>query len=165
MEVKKIIVNDIEIKIKEVYNDDYICLTDIAKGFGNADLVKDWIRNKNVIEFLGIWENLNNEEFKGGEFATFKSEAGTNRFHLTPKHWIEKTNAKGIITKAGKYDSGTYAQKDIALHFCSWISPEFQLYIIREFQRLKKEESERNNLDWNFQRVLSKLNYRILLTL
>ena len=125
------------------------------------DIVRNWLRVRNTIEFLGIWEELNNKDFNSVEFDGIKNEAGANRFSISVKQWVNKTNAIGLIAKAGKYDSGTYAQKDIALHFCTWINPAFQLYVIKEFQRLKKEESEQNKIDWNLQRLFTKENYRL----
>jgi hypothetical protein len=143
--------------------DDYISLTDIAR-YKNAehtdDLVRGWLRNRNTVEFLGVWERLNNPGFKPVEFDGIRMEAGLNSFALTPKQWIEKTGAVGIISKAGRY-GGTYAHKDIAFEFASWISVEFRLYLIKEFQRLKADESRRLSLAWNLNRTLTKLNYRI----
>jgi len=143
--------------------DDYICITDIAR-YKNAertdDLVRNWLRNRNTIEFLGIWEQLNNPDFKPVEFDGIRMQAGLNSFTLTPKQWIRKTGAIGIISKAGRY-GGTYAHKDIAFEFASWISVEFKLYLIKEFQRLKDDENRRLSLAWNLNRTLSKLNYRI----
>ena len=143
--------------------DDYICITDIAR-YKNTertdDLVRNWLRNRNTIEFLGIWEQLNNPDFKPVEFDGIRMHAGLNSFTLTPKQWIEKTGAIGIISKAGRY-GGTYAHKDIAFEFASWISVEFKLYLIKEFQRLKDDENRRLSLVWNLNRTLSKLNYRI----
>jgi len=143
--------------------DDYICITDIAR-YKNTertdDLVRNWLRNRNTIEFLGIWEQLNNPDFKPVEFDGIRMHAGLNSFTLTPKQWIEKTAAIGIISKAGRY-GGTYAHKDIAFEFASWISVEFKLYLIKEFQRLKDDENRRLSLAWNLNRTLSKLNYRI----
>ena len=143
--------------------EDYICITDIAR-YKNAertdDLVRNWLRNRNTIEFLGIWEQLNNPDFKPVEFDGIRMQAGLNSFALTPKQWIEKTAAIGIISKAGRY-GGTYAHKDIAFEFASWISVEFKLYLIKEFQRLKDDENRRLPLAWNLNRTLSKLNYRI----
>lgn len=143
--------------------DDYICITDIAR-FRNADrtddLVRNWLRNRNTIEFLGIWEKLNNPSFNPVEFDGIKMQAGLNSFTLTPKRWIEKTGAIGIVSSAGRY-GGTYAHKDIAFEFASWVSVEFKLYLIKEFQRLKNDESRRLSLAWNLNRTLSKLNYRI----
>ncbi len=142
---------------------DYICLTDIAR-HKNAertdDLIRNWLRNRNTIEFLGIWEQLNNPAFKPVEFDGFKKQAGLNSFTLTPSQWIERTNAIGIISKAGRY-GGTFAHKDIAFEFASWISVEFKLYLIKEFQRLKEEEISSQRLEWNLQRTLSKINYTI----
>jgi hypothetical protein len=142
---------------------DYICLTDIAR-FKNAersdDLVRNWLRNRNTVEFLGVWERLNNPVFNSVEFNGIRMQAGLNSFALTPKQWIEKTGAIGIVSHTGRY-GGTYAHKDIAFEFASWISVEFRLYLIKEFQRLKEDENRRLSLAWNLNRTLSKLNYRI----
>ncbi|MCD6206900.1 MAG: KilA-N domain-containing protein [Methanosarcinales archaeon] len=160
--------NTIEVKgaaitVLSQKEDDYICITDIAR-YKNAertdDLVRNWLRNRNTVEFLGIWEQLNNPDFKPVEFDGIRMQAGLNSFTLTPKQWIEKTGAIGIISKAGRY-GGTYAHKDIAFEFASWISVEFKLYLIKEFQRLKDDENRRLSLEWNLNRTLSKLNYRI----
>jgi hypothetical protein len=144
-------------------DDDYICITDIAR-YKNVqstdDLVRNWLRNRNTIEFLGIWEQLNNPDFKPVEFDGIRMHAGLNSFTLTPKQWIEKTGAIGIISKVGRY-GGTYAHKDIAFEFASWISVEFKLYLIKEFQRLKDDENRRLSLAWNLNRTISRLNYRI----
>ena len=143
--------------------EDYICLTDIARAKSSDhtdDLVRNWLRNRNTIEFLGIWEKLNNPGFNPVEFDGIKMLAGLNSFTLTPKQWIEKTGAKGIVSSAGRY-GGTYAHKDIAFEFASWVSVEFKLYLIKEFQRLKDDENRRLSLAWNLNRTLSKLNYRI----
>ncbi len=140
---------------------DYISLTDIArhKSSGRSDdLIRNWLRNRNTIEFLGIWEQLNNSGFKPVEFDGFRKQSGLNSFTLTPKQWIETTGAVGIISKAGRY-GGTYAHKDIAFEFASWVSVEFKLYLIKEFQRLK--EQERKQLGWDIRRNLAKINYRI----
>ncbi|MHB1033561.1 MAG: KilA-N domain-containing protein [Pirellulales bacterium] len=140
---------------------DYICLTDIAKHKnpeGSDDLIRNWLRNRNTIEFLGIWEHLNNPGFNPVEFDGFRKLAGLNSFSLTPKQWIEKTNAIGVISKQGRY-GGTYAHKDIAFEFASWVSVEFKLYLIKEFQRLKEEELKQ--LGWDIRRNLAKINYRI----
>ena len=156
IEVKGIIVT-----ISERNNDDFISLTDVANGFdGGYTLVEKWIRNKNTIEFLAVWEQLNNPSFNSPEFGGIRNEAGTNRFVMSAKQWIERTNAIGIIASAGRY-GGTYAHKDIALEFCSWLSPEFKLLLIKEFQRLKIEEAERTNIEWDVKRMVSKANYRI----
>lgn len=142
-------------------DEDFISLTDMAKKFGGDDLIYSWMRNRNTLEFLGIWEQMHNPNFKGGEFDTFKKEAGLNSFHLTPKKWIGATDAIGLQSKAGRHGGGTYAHKDIAFEFGSWLSPEFKLYLIKEFQRLKEDEARRLSLEWNLNRTLSKLNYRI----
>jgi len=143
-------------------NDDYISLTDIAryKNKRTDDIIKNWLRNRNTIEFLGIWEIINNSNFKPVEFDGIKKLAGLNSFILTAKHWIKKTNAIGLISKPGRY-GGTYAHKDIALEFASWISVEFKLYLIKEFQRLKYKENEKLKLGWNVKRELAKINYKI----
>ncbi len=142
---------------------DFISLTDIAR-VKNADrsddLVRNWLRNRNTVEFLGVWERLNNPGFNSVEFDGIKPQAGLNSFALTPKQWIEKTNAIGIVSRAGRY-GGTYAHKDIAFEFAAWISVEFKLYLIKEFQRLKEDENRRLSLAWNLNRTLAKLNYRI----
>ena len=142
---------------------DYICITDIARYKDPDhidDIIKNWLRNRNTIELLGFWEVLNNPDFNPVEFDGFKKQAGLNSFTMTAKKWIEATNAIGIISKAGRY-GGTYAHKDIAFEFASWISIEFKLYIIKEFQRLKEDENKTKNLDWNLQRTISKINYKI----
>ena len=143
--------------------DDYISLTDIAKHKepDRSDLViQNWMRNRNTIEFLGVWERLNNTHFKPLEFEGFRNRAGLNSFVLTPRQWIDTTHASGLVSRAGRY-GGTYAHRDIAFEFASWISVEFKLYLIKEFQRLKDDESQRLSLAWNLNRTLSKLNYRI----
>ncbi|GIU14199.1 MULTISPECIES: KilA-N domain-containing protein [Shewanella] len=140
---------------------EYICITDIARYKNQShtdDLIRNWLRNRNTIEFLGIWEQLNNPDFKPVEFDGFKKQAGLNSFTLTPKQWIEQTGAIGLISKAGRY-GGTYAQKDIAFEFASWISVEFKLYLIKEFQRLKEQEFQQ--LGWDIRRNLAKVNYLI----
>jgi hypothetical protein len=143
--------------------EDLLSLTDIAK-FKNADhpddVVRNWLRNRNTVELLGVWERLNNPNFNPVEFDGIRIQAGLNSFTLTPKQWIEKTSATGIISKAGRY-GGTFAHKDIAFEFATWISVEFKLYLIKEFQRLKDDENRRLSLAWNLNRTLSKLNYRI----
>jgi len=149
------------INIVSQKEDDYICLTDMANKFGGDDLIYNWMRNRNTVEFLGIWEQIHNPDFKGVEFDTFKKEAGLNSFRLTPKKWVEATNAIGIQSRAGRYGGGTYAHKDLAFEFGSWLSPEFKMYLIKEFQRLKEDENRRLSLEWNLNRALSKLNYRI----
>ncbi len=144
-------------------DEDYISLTDIAKHKepNRPDhVIQNWMRNRNTIEFLGVWERLNNADFNPLEFEGIRNKAGLNSFVLTPKQWIERTGAVGIISKAGRY-GGTYAHKDIAFEFASWISVEFKLYLIKEFQRLKADENRRLSLAWNLNRTLTKLNYRI----
>lgn len=156
----KIIVQDTDITILQINENDYISLTDIAK-FKTDDtfiVVCNWMRNRNTIEYLGIWESLYNPNFKPVEFDRFRKEAGLNAFTMSPKKWIETTNAIGIISKSGRY-GGTYAHKDIAFKFASWISVEFELYVAKEFQRLKEEEQKQ--LGWSVKRELAKLNYHI----
>ncbi|WP_396149236.1 KilA-N domain-containing protein [Flavobacterium sp.] len=159
----KIDVQGFEIAVVNQSNSDYISLTDIAKHKDTAqtdDIIKNWLRNRNTIELLGFWEMIYNPNFKPVEFDGFRKQAGLNSFVLTPKRWIESTNAIGIVSKSGRY-GGTFAHKDIALEFASWISIEFKLYIIKEFQRLKESENDRLNLEWNLQRTISKINYHI----
>ena len=143
-------------------NNDYISLTDLAryKSDDPNDVIKNWMRGKDVIQFLGLWEKLNNPDFKPVEFDGFKMEAGTNAFTLSPQKWITATNAIGIISKAGRY-GGTFAHTDIAFEFASWISAEFKLYIIKDYQRLKNDENSNSSLGWNLNRELVKINYRI----
>jgi len=143
--------------------DDYICVTDIARYKDNERtdyIIQNWLRNRNTIEFLGIWEQLNNPDFNPIEFDGIRNQAGLNSFVLTAKRWIESTGAIGLISKSGRY-GGTYAHKDIAFEFASWVSVEFKLYLIKEFQRLKEDENRRLSLAWDLNRTLSKLNYRI----
>jgi hypothetical protein len=141
--------------------DDYISLTDMVKNFdGGSALIEQWLKNKDTILFLGVWEQINNPDFNSLEFEGIKNEAGRNSFFLSAKKWIETTNATGLIASAGRY-GGTYAHKDIAFEFGSWLSPEFKLYLIKEFQRLKEDENRRLSLDWNLNRTLAKVNYRI----
>lgn len=143
--------------------DDYISLTDIARYKSDEPkmVVQNWMRNRNTIEFLGVWESLHNPDFKGIEFDAFREEAGLNSFTLTPTKWISRTNAIGIRTKRGRYAGGTFAHKDIAFEFASWISPEFKLYVIKDYQRLKNDENSRISGEWNEKRLFSKINYRI----
>ena len=142
---------------------DFICLTDIAKLKNpdhSDDVIRNWLRSRSTVEFLGVWERLNNPEFNPVEFDGIRIQTGLNSFVLTPKQWIEKTGAIGLHSSAGRY-GGTYAHKDIAFEFASWVSVEFKLYLIKEFQRLKDDENDRLKLDWNLQRTLAKINYRI----
>lgn len=155
----KIKVQDTEITVIQNNESDYICLTDMVKNIENGlALIEKWLRNKNTVEFLGIWEEMYNSNFNSPEFEGIKNEAGLNRFILSVKQWIDKTNAIGIIAKAGRY-GGTYAHKDIAFEFASWVSPQFKLYLLREFQRLKEEEQKQ--IGWSAKRELSKINYHI----
>lgn len=153
-------VKGVEVTIAIRHEQDYISLTDMVKNFGDESILYNWLRNRNTIEFLGIWEQLYNADFKPVEFDRFKSQAGLNSFALSPKKWIEATGAIGLYAKAGR-GGGTYAHKDIAFEFGSWLSPEFKLYLIKEFQRLKDEESRVISLEWSFQRTLAKVNYKI----
>ena len=156
-------VYDIPLSAPPNQKDDYISLTDIAK-YRNPDdpagVISNWLRNRNTIEYLGLWEEMNNPAFNPLEFEEFKYSSGENSFTLSPRKWIDSTNAIGLISKPGRY-GGTYAHSDIAFEFASWISPEFKLYIIKDYQRLKIEESNRLALGWNTKRELSKINYRI----
>ncbi|MFH1050175.1 MAG: KilA-N domain-containing protein [bacterium] len=156
----KIEVKQTSISILHINETDYVSITDIAryKSDEPTAVIANWMRNRNTIEYLGIWETLNNTEFKHLEFEGFKKEAGLNAFTLSPQKWITTTNAKGIVSKSGRY-GGTFAHKDIAFKFASWISVEFELYLIKEFQRLKEEEQKQ--LGWTAKRELAKLNYRI----
>ena len=158
--MKKITVQGTPITVISVKNDDYISLTDMLKAKDGDFFISDWLRNRNTLEYLGIWEGIYNQEFNYGEFAIIKSQAGLNSFKISIKDWVAKTNAIGLRASAGRY-GGTYAHKDIAFEFGMWISAEFKIYLIREFQRLKEEEQQRLSLEWNLQRTLAKLNYRI----
>ncbi len=153
---------DIEVYTEDFKND-YISLTDIAK-YKNTDdprfVIQNWMRNRNTLEFIGLWEVLNNPNFNRVQFDTFRSEAGLNRFTMTPGKWIESTDAVGIVSKAGRY-GGTYAHYDIAMEFASWLSPEFKLYIIQDYKRLKEDENSKLSLTWNLHREISKINYKI----
>lgn len=160
---KSIVIKDSSVSTSEVDNELFISLTDMARN-KNADepkdVVKNWMRSRTTIEFLGIWEQLNNPEFKGVEFDSLLYEAGSNSFTLSPTKWTELTNAKGILSKRGK-NGGTYAHQDIALEFASWISAEFKIYMLKEFKRLKQEEFDSKQLEWNLTRTLAKVNYQI----
>lgn len=158
-------VGDIDIRINQINQEDFICLTDMTKGKesdnGRSDMViQNWMRLQNTIDFLAIWEKINNPNFNPIGFDGIKNESGLNNFVLTPKRWIEKTNAIGIISKAGRY-GGTYAHKDIAFEFGTWISPTFKYYLIQDYQRLKEAESNQYGLEWNVKRILSKTNYTV----
>ncbi len=160
--MNKITVKNIDINVTGIGDDDYISLTDLARLLNKDDPrypIQNWMRLKDTIEFIGLWEVLNNESFNRVEFDAFKNEAGRNSFVMTPSKWIKSTNAIGFKSKSGKYNGGTFAHRDIALEFASWISAEVKLYIIKEFQRLKVQESEQ--LEWHGKRLLTKLNYLI----
>lgn len=162
--IKSLYVQKISIKVINNNDKQYISLTDIAKKINSsspADIIKNWLRNKNTISFLGLWEKLNNPDFNIVEFDQIINKAGYHYFTLSPKKWIISVNAIGLISKSGKYDGGTYAISDIAFEFASWISPEFKLYLIKEFERLKKEEAQEEKLTWESTRILSKINYAI----
>lgn len=145
------------------FKNDFVSLTDIAR-YKNTDdprfVIQNWMRNRNTLEFIGLWEILNNSNFNRVQFDTFRTEAGLNRFTMTPSKWVESTNAFGIVSKSGRY-GGTYAHYDIAMEFASWISPEFKLYIIQDYKRLKENENSKLSLTWNVHREISKINYKI----
>jgi len=157
---RKIIVKGKEINIVANEKEDFISLTDMLKAKDGDFFISDWLRNRNTVEFLGIWESVNNPNFNYGEFATIRSQAGLNSYKISVKEWVEKTNAIGLQAKAGRY-GGTYAHVDIAFEFGMWISPEFKVFLIKEFKRLKEDENNRLQLEWNFQRTLAKVNYHI----
>ncbi|MBC2601011.1 KilA-N domain-containing protein [Puniceicoccus vermicola] len=158
---RQIEVLDTPVNVSRMQEADFISLTDIAR-HRNADrsddLIRNWVRNRNTLEFLGVWERIHNPDFNSVEFDGFRMQAGLNSFTLTPKQWIERTNAKGLVSKAGRY-GGTFAHRDIAFEFASWVSVEFKLYLIKEFQRL--QEAEQKQLGWDVKRNLTKINYRI----
>lgn len=158
----EIVVKNQKIGVLIVNNVEYISLTDLARYADNEEPrlpIRYWMRSKDVILFLGLWERLNNVNFKEVEFDTFKNEAGSNKFNMSPQKWIRETNAIGIISKSGRYDGGTFAHSDIAFEFASWLSPEFKLYLITEFQKLKKNEAYINKQDWHANRILAKVSY------
>ncbi len=158
---KTLTVQGVEIHLISKDDEDYISLTDMVQGFdGQEQLIKNWLQNQNTIEFLSVWERLNNPNFNLVELHQIKSEIGLNRFVMSAKKWAEKTNAIGIVARAGRY-GGTFAHKDIAFEFGSWLCPEFKLYLIKEFQRLKDAEAQSGQLEWNIRRTLVKANYRI----
>ncbi|MCC5923115.1 MAG: KilA-N domain-containing protein [Crocinitomicaceae bacterium] len=154
----KIKVNNAEITVIQQDNEDYISLTDMLKSKDGEFFISDWLRNRNTLEYLGIWEKIHNPEFNYGEFAIINSNSGLNSFKISVKEWAKRTNAIGIQAKSGRY-GGTYAHKDIAFEFGMWISPEFKIYLVKEYQRL--QEKENKSLDWNVKRALTKINYRI----
>ncbi len=155
---KEIIVKDTTVNVIQIDSQDYICITDMLKAKDGEFFIADWLRNRNTMEYLGIWESVYNPNFNYGEFAAIKSKAGLNNFKISVKEFVSRTNAIGIQAKAGRY-GGTYAHKDIAFEFGMWISPEFKIYLIKEFQRLK--ENEQKALEWSAKRELAKVNYRI----
>ena len=157
---RKIQVKGVEITIVRSHENDYLSLTDMLKAKDGDFFISDWLRNRNTVEFLGIWESVHNPAFNYGEFATIKSQAGLNSYKLSVKEWVEKTSAIGLRATTGRY-GGTYAHQDIAFEFGMWISAEFKVYLIKEFQRLKDDENDRLKLGWNLQRTLAKINYRI----
>ncbi|MFD2291755.1 KilA-N domain-containing protein [Mariniflexile gromovii] len=158
--VKKIVVEGIPVSLTEIGNEDYICLTDMIKAKDGDFFISDWLRNVNTLEYLSAWETMNNPDFNYGEYAIIRQSSGTNTFKISVKEWVLKTNSIGITAQAGRY-GGTYAHKDIAFNFGMWISPMFQLYIVKEYQRLKTIESDTLNLEWDIKRVLSKVNYHL----
>ena len=156
--MQKVNVKDTEITVVQVNNEDYFCLTDMLKAKDGDFFITDWLRNRNTLEYIGIWEQVYNPDFNYGEFAIIKSQSGLNSFKISVKEFVERTNAISLQAKAGRY-GGTYAHKDIAFEFAMWISPEFKIYIVKEFQRLKEEEQKQ--LGWSAKRELAKINYRI----
>jgi len=160
---EKIVVRGTEVTVFQMKDSDYISITDMAKHKNSDDprfVIQNWMKTRSTVEFMGLWEIINNANFNRVEFDTVKNEAGSNAFVLTPKKWITATGAVGIISKAGRY-GGTYAHQDIAFEFASWISAEFKLYLIKEFQRLKSNETHRQKLEWNVSRTLAKVNYLV----
>ncbi|MBT3836466.1 KilA-N domain-containing protein [Candidatus Woesearchaeota archaeon] len=156
----KINVKGTEITLLTVSNENYISLTDMLKAKEGDFFISDWLRNRNTVEFLGIWEKIHNPNFNYGGYATIRSKAGLNNYKMSVKEWVEKTNSIGIKATTGRY-GGTYAHKDLAFEFGMWISAEFKIYLIKEFQRLKEEENERKQVEWNVKRTLTKINYKI----
>lgn len=163
MKNQKLIVNDREISVLKQEQGEFISLTDIArqKNAATGLVISHWLRTRFTVEFIGLWEQLYNPNFNLTEFGNIKNETGSNSYVLTVKQWIQKTNSIGLISKPGRYNGGTFAHKDIAFEFASWISPSFKLYLIKEFQRLKDEENNRLQLDWDLRRSLAKINYTI----
>ena len=158
--MEEINVKGTKVSIKVINAEDYISLTDMLKAKDGDFFISDWLRNRNTVEFLGIWEKIYNPEFNYGEYATIRSKAGLHNYKISVKEWVQKTNAIGLKATAGRY-GGTYAHKDLAFEFASWISTEFKLYLIKEFQRLKINENKTLNIEWNVKRQLAKINYRI----
>jgi hypothetical protein len=158
---KIIKVIDSEISISTYHDMDYISLTDMSFNYGGSSTIERWLRNKDTLEFLGAWEAINNPDFNSLEFEGIKNQAGTNRFWLSVKGWSDKTCAIGLKAKTGRHHAGTYAHRDIAFEFGAWLSPEFKLYLIKEFQRLKEDEAKRISEGWDYRRFLSKVNYKL----
>ena len=158
--LRKINVNNAEISVLRVDNEDYISLTDMIQTLDGDDHIRNWMRNRDTVEFLGLWEQMNNPNFKPVEFDGFRKQAGLHSFTLTPKKWADTTNAIGIVSKSGR-GGGTYAHKDLAFEFGTWLSPAFKLYLIKEYQRLKEIETNQYNLEWDVRRMLSKTNYQV----
>jgi hypothetical protein len=161
MKKKTITVQDKEISLVEKNETDYVSLTDMANSFGGDDLVGNWMRNRMTIEFLGVWEQVYNPNFNSVGFDGIKKQSGLNTFRPSPKKWVEETNAIGIFSRTGRYNSGIFAHQDIAMEFGTWLSPTFKIYLIKEFRRLKEEESNIKGLEWDLRRNLSKINYYI----
>jgi hypothetical protein len=160
MKNRSIVVKGSELTIASRHGQDYISLTDMLKAKEGDFFIGDWLRNRNTVEFLGIWESVHNPAFNYGEFATIRNQAGLNSYRISVKDWVLKTSAIGLAAATGRY-GGTYAHRDIAFEFGMWISAEFKIYLIKEFQRLKDEESRTTSLEWSFQRTLAKVNYKI----
>lgn len=158
---QKLMVEGAEINLLEVNESDYFSITDIVKKVGDDQVLYRWMRNRNTLEYLGLWEQMHNPDFNPTEFDRFRFESGLNTFSMSPKKWIEGTNATGMFSKSGRHGGGTYAHKDIALEFCSWISPVLRLYIVKEFDRLKEEEAKRHDLEWDVKRIMAKSSYPI----
>lgn len=158
---KSLTVKGVEVNLTSKDDEDYISLTDMTKSFNGADqLIKNWLQNKNTVDFLGVWEQLNNPGFNLVEFHLIKNEAGLNRFVMSAKQWTERTKGIGLLARAGRY-GGTFAHKDIAFEFGSWLSPEFKLYLIKEFQRFKEQEALSGGIEWSIRRSLAKVQYRV----
>jgi len=157
---KQLAVQETTVSVVDVEGEDFISLTDMIKSKDGDFFVTDWLRNRNTLEFLSVWEQMNNDIFNYGEFDLIKEKAGLNNFKISVKEWVSRTNAKGIISKSGRY-GGTYAHRDIAFEFGTWISPRFKLYLIKEYQRLKEVENNQYNLEWNVKRLISKANYQL----
>lgn len=158
--IRSLIVQGTTIALSGRGDHEYISLTDMLRAKDGDFFIADWLRNRNTVEFLGVWERVHNPDFNYGEFATIRSQAGLNSYRISVKDWVEKTGAVGLRASAGRY-GGTYAHPDIAFEFAMWISPEFKVYLVQEFRRLKTEEASRESREWSFQRTLSKVNYRI----